>query len=66
MTQRNRADRSDRESKVQKQADAPDLDRAGGLDRERVNPRRSGKAPVEQNDRTRDRELDESRTRERS
>jgi hypothetical protein len=38
---------------------APRLDRAGGISREELDPARSGSAPVRQNDRTRDRELEE-------
>jgi hypothetical protein len=37
----------------------PSLDRAGGISRDELNPERGGGRPVEQNDRTRDRRLDE-------
>jgi hypothetical protein len=37
----------------------PSLDEAGGIHRDERDPRRSGAAPVRQNDRTRDRQLDE-------
>jgi hypothetical protein len=37
----------------------PRLDEAGGIDRDELNPRRSGERPVEQNDRTRDRKVEE-------
>jgi hypothetical protein len=38
----------------------PDLDRAGGISRDELDTRRSGTRPVDQNDRTQDRELDPS------
>lgn len=37
----------------------PDLDRAGGISRDDLNPDRFGGKPVEQDDRSRDRQLEE-------
>jgi hypothetical protein len=46
--------------RVARDADqGPGLDEAGGISREELNPDRSGGRPVEQNDRTRDRQLEE-------
>jgi hypothetical protein len=39
---------------------APGLDRAGDISREELNPDRSGSRPVEQNDRSRDGQLEEA------
>jgi hypothetical protein len=44
----------------------PELDRAGGISRDELDTRRSGTRPVEQNDRTQDRELDPSKLDEES
>lgn len=37
----------------------PEPDRAGGISREELDPERGGARPVRQNDRTRDRQLEE-------
>jgi hypothetical protein len=57
MTDRNPTQREGNE-RNQSDAPPPDLDPAGGISRDELDTRRSGAPPVEQNDRTRDRELD--------
>jgi hypothetical protein len=42
------------------EAPPPDLDPAGGISRDDLDTRRSGARPIEQNDRSQDRELDSS------
>jgi hypothetical protein len=42
------------------EAPPPDLDPAGGISRDELDTRRSGARPIEQNDRSQDRELDPS------
>jgi hypothetical protein len=60
MMDKRRSDEQERAAeRIPDDETLPALDEAGGLSREELDPRRSGAAPVRQNDRTRDRELKE-------
>jgi hypothetical protein len=57
---RQQNDKDEKGRRVIRDVDAgPRLGEAGGIDRDELSPRRSGGRPVEQNDRTRDRKVEE-------
>jgi hypothetical protein len=60
--QEDRSSKTERPANPRKADSLPGLDPAGGISRDELDTNRSGSRPVEQNDRTRDRELDERLT----